>query len=133
MKFFITSACTRGKPIFTLRHPIILAFFVIFNLFRSQFPDHEFIGEESMSEQKSGQILRFSEKPTWIIDPIDGTMNFVHSNPLVTISVALAINHRLVIGIIAAPCIGKIYTAIKGQGAKLNGKPIKVKKLHVNL
>lgn len=79
-----------------------------------------------MSEQGTALIPSFSAKPTWIIDPIDGTMNFVHSNPLVTISVALAINRKLVMGIIAAPCIGKVYTAIKGQGAKLNGKPITV-------
>jgi len=100
----------------------------IFNsktFFRSNFPDHEFIGEEDISDG-SGQVSSFSEKPTWIIDPIDGTMNFVHSNPLVTISVALAINRRLVLGIISAPCIGKLYAARKNHGATLNGKPIKV-------
>ena len=53
-------------------------------------------------------------------------MNFVHSNPLVTISVALAINKKIVLGIVAAPCIGKTFTAIKGQGCKLNGQHIKV-------
>jgi len=44
---------------------------------KSNFPDHEFIGEEDISDG-SGQVSSFSEKPTWIIDPIDGTMNFVH-------------------------------------------------------
>ena len=71
-------------------------------------------------------IEEFSNEPTWIIDPIDGTMNFVHSNPMVSISVGLVINKRIVIGIVFAPIIGKMYTAIKGKGAFLNGKPMKV-------
>ena len=74
----------------------------------------------------------FTNKPTWIIDPIDGTMNFVHSNPLVVTSVGLAINKKLVLGIINAPIIGHMYTAVKGQGAFLNGEKIhasSVKKL----
>ena len=47
-------------------------------------------------------------------------------NPLVTISVGLTINGKLVIGIINAPCIGKLYAAVKGRGATCNGKPMKV-------
>ena len=69
-------------------------------------------------------INAFTNKPTWIIDPIDGTMNFVHSNPLVVTSVGLAINKKLVLGIINAPIIGHMYTAIKGKGAFLNGEKI---------
>ena len=74
----------------------------------------------------------FTNKPTWIIDPIDGTMNFVHSNPLVVTSVGLAINKKLVLGIINAPMINHMYTAITGKGAFMNGEKIKtsgVKKL----
>ena len=93
--------------------------------FRQSFPKHEFIGEETVAAA-NGKIETFTENPTWIIDPIDGTMNFVHSNPLVTISVALAINKKIVLGIVSAPCIGKTFTAIKGQGCKLNGQNIKV-------
>ena len=97
---------------------------VIHSFFSGAFPDHEFIGEESVSA--NGKIDKLSDKPTWIIDPIDGTMNFVHSNPLVTISVALAIDKKIVAGIVAAPCIGKTFTAIQGKGSQLNGKPIHV-------
>ena len=50
---------------------------IVIFFFRSNFPDHEFIGEEDISDG-SGLVSSFSEKPTWIIDPIDGTMNFVH-------------------------------------------------------
>ena len=66
-------------------------------------------------------LSALTNNPTWIIDPIDGTMNFVHGNPLVVTSVGLAINKKLVLGIINAPCIDKCYTAVKGKGAFLNG------------
>eukprot|EP00095_Tigriopus_kingsejongensis_P004136 maker-scaffold4015_size6909-snap-gene-0.5 protein:Tk04136 transcript:maker-scaffold4015_size6909-snap-gene-0.5-mRNA-1 annotation:"inositol monophosphatase" len=88
----------------------------------TQFPDHRFIGEESMSEAASGELESFSHKPTWIIDPIDGTMNFVHTNPLVCTSVALAINRKIVLGIVNNPVTQSCYTAIKGRGAFLNGQ-----------
>jgi myo-inositol-1(or 4)-monophosphatase len=84
---------------------------------KKQFPDHRFIGEES-----SGDIKEYSNHPTWIIDPIDGTMNFVHSCPLVCTSVALAINRRVVLGIVNNPMTGHLYTAIRGRGAFLNGQ-----------
>lgn len=45
---------------------------------KREFPDHRFIGEEDISASKTGLIEEFSNNPTWIIDPIDGTMNFVH-------------------------------------------------------
>ena len=66
------------------------------------------------------------DDPTWIIDPIDGTMNFVHANPLISISVALTVNKQLKIGIIYLPALDMMYTARRGHGAKLNGKKISV-------
>jgi len=88
------------------------------------FPDHKFIGEEGIGAETEGKLplSALTNNPTWIIDPIDGTMNFVHGNPLVVTSVGLAINKKLVLGIINAPCIDKCYSAIKGKGAFLNGE-----------
>jgi myo-inositol-1(or 4)-monophosphatase len=63
----------------------------------SAFPDHEFIGEESASTGEFA-VRKWGNRPTWIIDPIDGTMNFVHRNPLVCTSVGLTINKELVAG-----------------------------------
>ena len=100
--------------------------FAINIFFRNAFPSHKFIGEETTAAS-DGLIGSFCNDPTWIIDPIDGTMNFVHSHPMVSISVGLVINKRIVIGIVFAPVIDKMYTAIKGKGAFLNGKPMKVK------
>jgi len=92
---------------------------------KSQFSDHCFIGEEDVSAG-SGEVEAFSNHPTWIIDPIDGTMNFVHKNPLVCTSVGLCINRRIVLGIVNCPLIGYTYTAKKGKGAFLNGKKVHV-------
>ena len=54
--------------------------------------------QKSKSRSQDGLITSYSSAPTWIIDPIDGTMNFVHSNPLVCTSVGLTINRKLVAG-----------------------------------
>ena len=88
---------------------------------QSEFNDHQFIGEEGEECTSQGQIKAFKNNPTWIIDPIDGTMNFVHGNPLVCTSVGLAVNRRIVAGIVNCPVINHMYTAIKGHGAYLNG------------
>lgn len=82
------------------------------------YPSHKFIGEETSPEN------RLTDDPTWIIDPIDGTTNFVHSFPHSAISVALAVNKEIVIGVVSNPMLHENFTAIKGMGAFLNGKPI---------
>jgi len=87
------------------------------------FPDHKFIGEESVSSGDQGTL---TDAPTWIIDPVDGTMNFVHSFPHSCISIALFIKKVPVIGIIYNPVLEQLFTAKKGKGAYLNGKKISV-------
>ncbi|XP_078040019.1 uncharacterized protein LOC144471638 [Augochlora pura] len=89
---------------------------------KEKFPDHEFIGEESAAE---GRSIELTDKPTWIIDPIDGTINYVNSFPYTCISIGLAICKEIVIGIVYNPLTPELYTAVKGEGAFLNGKPIK--------
>ncbi|XP_049295044.1 uncharacterized protein LOC125769975 [Anopheles funestus] len=89
---------------------------------RQHFPHHKFCAEESSFA--SGDKLMLGPEPTWIIDPIDGTVNFVRGVPFTCISVALAINGEIQIGIIANPTTNELYTAIKGQGSFLNGSRI---------
>ncbi|XP_043261586.1 inositol monophosphatase 1-like [Colletes gigas] len=89
----------------------------------SKFPDHKFIGEE---ESSLGKKIELTEAPTWIIDPIDGTMNFVHGLPHTCISIALLINKTTEIGIVYNPILEQLFTACKGEGAFLNGNPVKV-------
>lgn len=88
-----------------------------------QFPDHKFIGEESVS---GGAKCNLTDAPTWIIDPIDGTMNFVHNFPHSCVSIALFVNQIPEIGIVYNPSLSQLFTARKGKGAFLNGKPITV-------
>lgn len=89
----------------------------------SKFPDHKFIGEEGSS---LGNKVELTDAPTWIIDPIDGTMNFVHGLPFSCISIALLVNKVTEIGIIYNPVSEQLFTARRGQGAFLNGAPINV-------
>ncbi|XP_058118905.1 uncharacterized protein LOC131288888 [Anopheles ziemanni] len=92
---------------------------------RARFPHHKFCAEESSAA--SGEKLTLGSEPTWIIDPIDGTVNFVRGIQFTCISIALAVDGQLVIGIISNPSNNELYTAIKGQGAFLNGAPIKAR------
>lgn len=80
-----------------------------------------FIGEESTA---AGEKCVLTDAPTWIIDPVDGTMNFVHGFPCVCISVALYVEKVPEIGIIYNPVLEQLFTARRGQGAFLNGDKI---------
>lgn len=88
-----------------------------------QFPDHKFIGEETAS---AGVQSTLTSTPTWIIDPVDGTLNFVHGFPHSCISIGLFINCQPTIGIIYNPVLEQLFTAKKGHGAYYNGKRIHV-------
>lgn len=90
---------------------------------RAKFPTHQFIGEEDSSDGKKAVL---TDAPTWIIDPVDGTMNFVHSFPHSAISVALLVDKVTEIGIVFNPVLGQKFTARRGQGSFYNGKQIHV-------
>ncbi len=92
---------------------------IIIDTIRQAFPDHTILAEESGLNQ--GQIDHM-----WIIDPLDGTTNFAHQLGLFAISIALAWKQEIVLGVVLSPATGELFTAIKNQGAHLNGRPIKV-------
>ncbi|KAF2495660.1 inositol monophosphatase [Lophium mytilinum] len=81
---------------------------------RATYPDFEFLGEETL---KDGQKL--SDAPTFVCDPIDGTLNFIHGFPNTAISLALTVSKKPVIGVVFNPFRNELYTAIKGRGAFL--------------
>jgi len=87
------------------------------------FPTHSFIGEETTAANNNASC-NLTDNPTWCIDPIDGTTNFVHGFPFICISIALLINKEPVIGVIFNPILNDLYTASKNGGAFLNGKPL---------
>jgi len=87
--------------------------------FKSSFPDHSFIGEETTGCQ-------LTDSPTWIIDPVDGTMNFVHSFPYIAVSIGLSVEKEIVLGVVYNPILDKMFTGMKGKGSFCNGKKLQV-------
>jgi len=79
---------------------------------RHKYPSFRFMGEETY---QSGDEL--TDEPTFIVDPIDGTTNFVHGHPYVCVSLGLAIKQQPVVGVIYNPFTQTLYTGVKGQGS----------------
>lgn len=79
---------------------------------------YRILGEESTTN------ITLTDEPTWIIDPIDGTTNYVHKIPIFGITVAFCVNKEILIGVTSNPAQNELYTARKGQGAHLNGQRI---------
>lgn len=98
---------------------------MVISTLKSQFPTHSFIGEESVA---GGEKCVWTDNPTWMIDPIDGTTNFVHRFPFSCISLALTVNKKTEIGIVYNPILEQMYTARTGQGAFCNGEKLSVTK-----
>ncbi|OCF43818.1 myo-inositol-1(or 4)-monophosphatase [Kwoniella heveanensis CBS 569] len=82
-----------------------------------KYPTHKFIGEESYA---AGDECPLTDEFTWIVDPVDGTMNFVHSNPFVACSIGVTHLSQPVVGVIALPFFNQIYSARQGGGAFMN-------------
>lgn len=87
----------------------------------SRFPDHEFLGEESDSSVT--RKLAPSEF-CWIVDPLDGTMNFVHQLRSFSVSIALRFRNCIIVGSVFDPTTDECFSAAAGQGATLNGASI---------
>ncbi|TVU46310.1 hypothetical protein EJB05_05836 [Eragrostis curvula] len=96
---------------------------LIFNHLRKHFPDHKFIGEETSAAL--GATADLTDDPTWIVDPLDGTTNFVHGFPFVCVSIGLTISKVPTIGVVYNPIMNELFTAVRGKGAFLNDSPIK--------
>ncbi len=96
---------------------------IIVATIKEAFPHHKFIGEEEVSE--SGVMPELTDEPTWMIDPVDGTTNFVHGFPFVCVCVGLCVNKRPVLGIVYNPLLEEFYKAREGKGATLNGRAIR--------
>lgn len=99
---------------------------VISQYLKQKFPSIEFLGEESAFAGAKVQSGRAGPQGRWILDPLDGTTNYIHRFPVFCISLALEVNAELVLGIIDVPILNETYSAFKGQGAFVNGKPLRV-------
>jgi fructose-1,6-bisphosphatase/inositol monophosphatase family enzyme len=94
---------------------------LVINGLKERFPDHEIIGEEMTG---TGAIPPLTDKPTFIIDPIDGTTNFASGSPLTCVSIGLCVKGRPVMGVVFSPVTRELFLAHKGCGAFRNAKKI---------
>ena len=93
---------------------------VIHDILRARFPEHGFLGEEGLHSGGSRTEYR------WIIDPLDGTSNYVHRFPYYAVSIGLQRRGQLIVGVIHDPTRGETFAARCRGGATLNGRPIRV-------
>lgn len=93
----------------------------IISLIKERYPDHRFLAEESGKSGESG-----AAGVRWVIDPLDGTVNFAHGLPIFCVSVAAERDGELLCGVIYQPILDELFVAKAGKGAQRNGKPISV-------
>jgi myo-inositol-1(or 4)-monophosphatase len=93
----------------------------IIEVIQKHYPHHFILTEES------GELAQDSEYK-WIVDPIDGTINFAHGIPINCVSIGIEQNNEIIMGMVYNPHMNELFFAEKGKGATLNGKPIHVSK-----
>lgn len=94
---------------------------LILKAVREGFPDHHIMSEETAND---GLQPGF----TWVVDPVDGTTNFIHGFPFVAVSIAVCLEKKPVLGFVIDPVRNELFTARAGRGAWLNGARIAVRK-----
>ena len=92
----------------------VLAEKTVIGVLQSEYPDFNILSEESPAVARDSQF-------TWVIDPLDGTNNYVHGVPFICVSIGLALGQEAVLGVIYDPVRKELFTARKGHGASLNG------------
>ncbi|XP_061451110.1 inositol monophosphatase 2 isoform X1 [Rhineura floridana] len=129
----IRKALTEEKQVYTKTSAVDLVtetdHFVenlIVSSLKEKFPSHRFIAEEATA---AGSKCILNDSPTWIIDPVDGTCNFVHRFPTVAVSIGFAVNQELEFGVIYHCTEERLYTGRRGQGAFCNDKRLQVSKV----
>ncbi|KAL1518747.1 hypothetical protein AB1Y20_003032 [Prymnesium parvum] len=96
---------------------------LVYRTLRRAFPSHEVIGEEASA--KLGAVPAVPRAvPTWVVDPIDGTQNFVHALPLSVVSIGLCIGGEPTLGVVYDPYLEELFVGVVGKGAYLNGRKI---------
>ncbi len=91
----------------------------IIQVIRTAFPEHTIFAEETGKTPGTAPH-------EWIIDPLDGTTNYAHHLPEFCLSIAFALEGEMAFGLILSPVLGELFCATRGQGARLNGQPIRV-------
>jgi myo-inositol-1(or 4)-monophosphatase len=107
---------------------------MIRRLLLTHFPNHSFLGEEGVEPGPEASRLALQETEeaeyVWIVDPIDGTTNYVHGFPFYTVSIALAYKGEVIVGVVYDPSRDEMFVAEKGKGTYLRGKKMNVSAEH---
>ncbi len=113
----------------------------IIETLQSAYPTHHFLAEESGRLNHEGSVVGTSswqeviddaanrgdaDQYVWVIDPLDGTTNFIHGFPQYAVSIALIFNGMIVLGVVYDPTRDELFTATKGAGAFLNNRRLRV-------
>lgn len=97
----------------------------IADIILGRFPDHQFLGEEDPTQQQR-TVSQQNSPYRWIVDPLDGTTNYVHGLPNFAVSIALEFEGDLIAGVVFDPILQECFSAEAGKGARLNGQKIRV-------
>lgn len=89
---------------------------LIYGILHTAYPQYSFLGEEGGSRGET----------EWVVDPLDGTVNYYYGLPLFCVSIALLVRGEAVLGCVYAPMLDECFTALRGEPALLNGRPIRV-------
>lgn len=95
----------------------------IIDILRTHTPEACFLAEESGHHHGPDELL-------WVIDPLDGTVNFAHGIPIFCVSIAAVLHGRIICGVIHQPLLGETFTAVAGVGATCNGRTMSVTSTH---
>jgi myo-inositol-1(or 4)-monophosphatase len=98
---------------------------VIRKFLLERYPDHGFVGEEDWHSPPAATARHKPDRPVWLVDPLDGTTNYVHGLPNYCVSVGLRIGDSLAAGAVFDPILRECFTAGQGLGARLNGTTIR--------
>jgi myo-inositol-1(or 4)-monophosphatase len=91
----------------------------IIGIIKRHYPSHAILAEESGGSEAPAEYR-------WIIDPLDGTTNFLHGVPIFSVSIAVEHRGEVIAGVVYDPCMDEMFTGEKGKGAFLNGRRLKV-------
>jgi myo-inositol-1(or 4)-monophosphatase len=96
---------------------------LIIERIQARFPEHRIMSEETFTDLSQAKDL---STPIWIIDPIDGTVNYAHGHFMVAVSIAFATEGEVKVGVVYNPFLNELYSSIQGQGSTLNGNKLTV-------
>lgn len=110
---------SRGNPVTTAD---LMANKAIRGIIEARFPDDAWLSEEDADDPG-----RLDRSRVWIVDPLDGTREFIKGVPEFCVSIGLAVNGSPVLGVVHHPLRTELFDAVRGGGARLNGKPLRVR------